>query len=317
MIRISKWSAQGRSARYYLNGFKGITASEKAWVEIGKGGLKVISPSGYSLANVLNALLEAGLITQDEYQKPSIEIFEVLSNTKQKINTTQSAMPSSTVAPIELNNEVTIVIDHREPKEIIDAFNAIKGVKVEIQALPVGDFIFPGGMVERKSANDLSQSIMDKRLFFQSDEMSSSDNQLLRAVIIEGDPYNTGRISINAIDGAISYLAVLQGLSVLNSKSPQHTANLVSRMSSHAVHGLGYEISYRQAKPKTIDDQILFVAQGLPGIGVESSKALLKHFGTLSAVFKATAKEIQEIDGFGKKTSEKIIELLNEVWNSS
>ena len=214
-----------------------------------------------------------------------------------------------------MEKPVTIVIDHREPEEIFNAFGAIKGVQVEKQVLPVGDFVFQGGIVERKTAHDLSQSVIDKRLFFQSDAMAATEGQILRAVIIEGNPYGPGRLSVNALDGAISYLAVLQGLTVLSSVSPQHTANLVARMASHAIHGLDYQISYREAKPKKIDDQIVFLLQGLPGIGIETAKALLRHFGSLLPVFNATPAELCAVDGIGKKTAESISsEFLTRRW---
>jgi ERCC4-type nuclease len=328
-MKIKKWQppTPNQAVRYYLNGLEGCPPDVKVWVQAGVGGAIAVKSSIAQcpkLEDVLLALLNSEKITDEEAKEPSLELFEMLSKSERvkvlyreripPFTSPVGVKPSVLVEPIELSNPVTIIIDMREPKEIVDAFKAIKGVQIERQVLPSGDFVFPGGIVERKEAGDLTQSIIDKRLFFQSDDMAAADTHVLRAVIIEGDPYAIGRLSVNALDGAISYLAVLQGLTVLSSLSVQHTANLTARMAAHAVHGLGYELSYRQAKPKAIDDQLLFVVQGLPGIGVENAKALLKHFGTLSAIFKATPKEIQQVDGFGKKTAEGIVNLINEVW---
>ena len=114
--------------------------------------------------------------------------------------------------------------------------------------------------------------------------------------------------------GLFRILPYYKGLLVLSSVSPQHTANLVARMASHAIHGLDYQISYREAKPKKIDDQIVFLLQGLPGIGIETAKALLRHFGSLSPVFNATPAELCAVDGIGKKTAESIAQILNKKW---
>jgi len=221
---------------------------------------------------------------------------------------------TSIAHPIALDKPVTIQVDHREPVAIIEAFEGIKGVTVETVVLPVGDFKFQGGIVERKTAFDFAQSVIDRRLFTQSDEMAAMDDKILRAVILEGDVYSIGRLNTNALDGAISYLAVLQGISVLNSSSPQHTANLVARMASHSVYGLGYEISYRPAKPKPIEDQILYIIQGMPGIGIEVGKALLSHFGTLANIFAADQAQFQKVEGIGKKMAEKIHQILHQEW---
>lgn len=48
-----------------------------------------------------------------------------------------------------------------------------------------------------------------------------------------------------------------------------------------------------------------------PGIGTIRKAALLKHFGSLKRLRKATAKEITEVPGFGKKSSESLHDFLN------
>jgi len=314
-IRISKWQPNNQQARYYLNGLEGVSKEAKLWAEETKTGEVIIkSSTGHDIEidYIYKILLQDGLISPEEDTKRTIDSFKVLCNKKSKYK--EPAKLASTVLPIALKNEVSITIDHREPESIIDAFRSISGVTISVETLPSGDFSFKNSVVERKEASDFTQSIIDKRLFFQSDDLSEKNDKVLRAVILEGDPYSVGRISPNAIDGAISYLAVLQGLTILNSRSPQHTANIVARMASHTEHGLGYDVSYREAKPKTIHDQILFVTEGLPGIGVESSKLLMNHFKSLKNLFNADEKEIQKIEGFGKKKSEKIVQLINSVW---
>ena len=321
-IQVKKWRNPTKQSeiRYYISGLKGVDAKRNPAIEVATNGkLNIFSrfgkDPGITLQDVLQQLFDSGLISTPELDDITIETLDRLSGvTKANANNHASLNRAIQIEPIALEKPVTIIIDHREPEEIFNAVGAIKGVQVEKQVLPVGDFVFQDCIVERKTANDLSQSVIDKCLFFQSDAMAATERQILRAVIIEGNPYGPGRLSINAVDGAISYLAVLQGLTVLSSVSPQHTANLVARMASHAIHGLDYQISYREAKPKKIDDQIVFLLQGLPGIGIETAKALLRHFGSLSSVFNATPTELCAVDGIGKKTAESIVQILNKKW---
>ena len=48
-----------------------------------------------------------------------------------------------------------------------------------------------------------------------------------------------------------------------------------------------------------------------PGIGSNRKAALLKHFGSLKRLRKATAEEIVEVPGFGKKSAESLCDFLS------
>jgi excinuclease ABC subunit C len=48
-----------------------------------------------------------------------------------------------------------------------------------------------------------------------------------------------------------------------------------------------------------------------PGIGDRRKAALLKHFGSLQRLRKATAEQIGEVSGFGKKSAEALREYLD------
>jgi len=144
--------------------------------------------------------------------------------------------------PIELSKPVTIIINNMSPKIIFDVFKAIKGVHVEKGALSVGDFVFSGGVIERKSAQDLTNSILDKSLSSQSKNISSYDG--LRVVILEGDLYGIGELPSTEIDKAVSYLNSRRGFTVIRSESLRHTANLVAKIAFNATYEDSSEVSY-------------------------------------------------------------------------
>ena len=53
-------------------------------------------------------------------------------------------------------------------------------------------------------------------------------------------------------------------------------------------------------------EQQLFIVESLPNIGPVNAKNLLEHFGTVGRIINASEKELQEVEGIGKKTAENI-----------
>jgi excinuclease ABC subunit C len=50
----------------------------------------------------------------------------------------------------------------------------------------------------------------------------------------------------------------------------------------------------------------------IPGIGPVKRKQLLKHFGSVKAIAKATAEELRTIKGLSEKDIETLIKFLNK-----
>ena len=59
-------------------------------------------------------------------------------------------------------------------------------------------------------------------------------------------------------------------------------------------------------KPVSLLEQQLFIIESLPNIGPVNAKNLLQHFGSVANVINASASELQEVEGIGKKTAENI-----------
>jgi ERCC4-type nuclease len=62
----------------------------------------------------------------------------------------------------------------------------------------------------------------------------------------------------------------------------------------------------KRAEPR---EAMLAVVEGLPGVGPERAEALLRKFGTLSALFSASAEELEQVEGVGEKTAKRLEEL--------
>ena len=209
------------------------------------------------------------------------------------------------------NKPVHIVVDSRESRSgIIHKLSAIHGVTVEQRELSSGDYIIGDGVVvERKDATDFVNSIFEGRLFEQLAKMSIEYERF--AVLIEGDIYSTrSAITPEALDGALSYISLLSGASLMFSPSLSHTPRILHRMATHVVHGLGYDIPLRAKKPKEPARLAQFIVEGLPGVGPTTAGKLLDHFGSAGAVFRASVTELVEVKGVGEKMAQAIVEAL-------
>lgn len=209
---------------------------------------------------------------------------------------------------------VHIIVDTRESASgIVDRLSKMAGVTIERQELTSGDYILAEGCaVERKSANDLVASIMDGRLFDQIARMQIEYQEVI--VLLEGDAYQTrSAITPEAIDGALSWLSLLAGISVIHSPDVNTTHRLLYRMAIHKTHGLGYEVNLRACKPKEKASLARYMVEGLPGVGSSTARILLDYFVTPHAVFTATIDDLTKVKGIGKKTAENIFNALRGI----
>jgi len=213
---------------------------------------------------------------------------------------------TSTIKP------VTITVDSRESRTgIFSKLAAIPGVTVQQSELSSGDYLVGAGTaIERKSATDFVVSIMENRLFDQLARCAIEHERTV--VLIEGDIYQTrSAIAPEALDGALSYIALLSGASLMFSPSLARTPNIIHRMAIHLQHGLGYEVPMRSGKPKAAV-AAQYLLEGLPTIGPKAAQLLLNHFGTPRRVFSASRPELLSVKGIGPKTVDAIAMALGD-----
>jgi len=209
---------------------------------------------------------------------------------------------------------VTILVDDRErPSGVVEELEKLSGVLVRIEHLAVGDYNIDGAvLVERKSAKDFAQSLMDGRLFSQAKQMA--DSLVRTAYILEGssaDWLGLG-VSRESIQGALVTLMLIFDIPVFRSSGPVESARLIFYIGSQLAHLRDPEhVPYRQAKTKRKKSRQLRVLQGLPGIGRDRAKGLLERFKTVRACFSAPAVELMEVEGIGPKTAAAIDHVIN------
>ena len=184
------------------------------------------------------------------------------------------------------------------------------GIKVPKEILKVGDYIIAGQIVvERKTALDFAQSIIDGRLFKQAGMMKKYFDYSL--VIITGDLLIIDNIHPHAINGALISLTMAWQLPVLFAKDTQEAALLLWLMATQNIKPVS-ELSYRPGRrPKRPWRRQLYILQGLPAVGPKMAVRLLDHFKSVVAVMSATEKELMNVQGLGQKKSRVIKEILS------
>jgi ERCC4-type nuclease len=210
------------------------------------------------------------------------------------------------------NQEVRILADHREAVGgVLPLLATMEGVTVAVEQLDVADYVLSARLaVERKSSLDFAASIVDRRLFGQAERLRERYERVV--YLIEGAGlYEGHNLHPNAVRGALSFLTVLSGATVLRTEGPEDSAQLLATMARHEQHGLGYAVSsHRVRRSARVALQQRYVVEQLPGIGPKTAHALLEWFGTLAALFAADEEALRQVPGIGPKRARAVHALI-------
>ena len=206
---------------------------------------------------------------------------------------------------VEKDNPV-VFADSREGNSKVIRHLSQMEIDVKVRSMAVGDYqVSDEVAIERKTAKDFVDSIIDKRLFKQARELSEEFKKPL--LILEGDDLYAGMVNANAIRGSIASIALDFGISIIPTRNAQDTAAMIKRIAIREQNGERTPVQIRtDKKPVSLLEQQLFIVESLPNIGPVNAKSLLEHFGTVAGVINASEKELQEVEGIGKKTAENI-----------
>ena len=179
-------------------------------------------------------------------------------------------------------------------------------IDVKVNPMAVGDYqVSDEVIIERKTAKDFVESIIDKRLFKQARELSEEFKRPI--LILEGDDIYNGMIHPNAVRGTIAAIAIDFGISIIPTRNSEDTAAMIKRIAVREQTGEKTPIQIRtDKKPVSLWEQQLFIIESLPNIGPVNAKNLLQHFGSVEKVINASESELQEVEGIGQKTAKSI-----------
>lgn len=206
--------------------------------------------------------------------------------------------------------EAVVYVDYREKNSnMMRELDKIKCL-IKVKNMSVGDYqITDDIIIERKTVEDFSKSITDKRLYQQAKEMVNNCKKPL--MIIEGENIYHTFLHPNAIRGAMASIALDFRIPIIQTQNETDTAFMIKRIALREQEKDDKKpVSVRtQTKPVTLPEQQLFITESLPNIGPVSAKKLLQHFKTVKNLFTASKKELKDVEGIGEKTANNIIDV--------
>ena len=209
------------------------------------------------------------------------------------------------------NDFPVVYADSREGNSKVIRHLTEMEIDVKVQSMAVADYqVSDEVAIERKTAKDFVDSIIDKRLFKQAKELSEEFKHPI--LILEGNDLYSGFIHPNAIRGTMASIAIDFGISIIPTRNSQDTAAMIKRIAVREQNGDRIPIQVRtDKKPTSLMEQQLFIVESLPNIGPVNAKNLLKHFGSVANVLNASENELQEVEGIGKITAQEIRKVLD------
>ncbi len=208
---------------------------------------------------------------------------------------------------------VEIVADQRElDSTIARDLSTREGVETRLETLAVGDYVLSDRVVvERKTVADFLDTLTggDRSLFEQVGDAARHYERPV--VVIEGGGlYGERNVHPKAIHGALASLAVDFGASVLRTAGEDETADLLEVVAEREQEESGREVSvHGEKQSRTLAEQQEYVVAAIAEVGPVTARGLLEEFGSVEAVMTADEEALQEAEGVGEVTAERVREV--------
>ena len=216
-----------------------------------------------------------------------------------------------------------VQIDHREKDRVKTAKNYFTshGFEVEICELEYGDYLFDNKVCfEFKTIPDFIASIQDGRVFTQAINMT--ENYDYTFVVIQGDEHTRAKsIAMSRNYHEVTYFGYLGALASLNryttvieSYSP-FVEEAYYRMLITAKKIIQNKLVVKKFPKKNKNPIWNFLAYSIYGLSPTKAKKIIDtyHIENLNDLKQLTLKDLQMIEGIGKKTATNILTAIGEL----
>ncbi len=208
-----------------------------------------------------------------------------------------------------------VKVDDRERRSPVIPELVRLGLKPVFERLEVGDYVVGDVYgVERKSADDFVNSIIDKRLFEQARLLREAYEKPL--IVVEGDLELAvaGRgVRINQVLGALLALAEMK-VPAVQVSSPERTALIIYLLSRRLEKDSEYLAPVKKRVVRKDSGSVpiaqLNLLATLPGISSTTARRLLEHFRTPRRFFLASPAELRKA-GLGPRKISRILAVLD------
>jgi ERCC4-type nuclease len=312
----------------YVNGFEGLPRGSKIFLRKNSHGVPEVRFKGdagmvddgavmRAIARMLPSDLSwdgiVALAAKNEREKPIVQPGKRAWDAVLPMPTPrdfETITPELKSHPIP--EPLQLLVDDREPLDMVTLLRTVENLDVHIARLDVGDYVVDGVLaIERKTVDDLISSAIDgeKRLFRQAAALAASGMRSL--VLVEGDIYAQTRLPIRRIDSLLSYLIVVRGIAVVQSKTLPHSAEIIAKLIRHAKFGLGYaDPGLVNTMRKDSERGGLYLLTCIPGVSETIAGRLLEQFGSVAGTGAASVKELRAVHGVGPTVAQAIRKVL-------
>jgi len=204
-----------------------------------------------------------------------------------------------------------ILVDIKEKNSLVYTELIAQKANSSFESLEIGDYLIEDTIFERKTLQDFSASLLDKRLFEQLKNMSRYEKRFL---ILEQSSIDSIRPKIheNALRGAVLSILESYKTPIIFSKNEKDTAAYLILFAQKALETNKTSSPLRLKKEHaSLEEQKQFILEGFPGIGPTHAKKLLEKFKKLKTIFSQDAASLQEKTSLQENTVKKFIDLLN------
>lgn len=244
------------------------------------------------------------------------KMYRILSEIKRtlRLKLNEEGKGQRTLLETQPISSVLIRVDPREKGSAVMKTLIERGAQLDLARLESGDYqLSPRVLVEYKTTEDFVDSITDGRLFSQAKNMKTHAVRSLFIIEGERDVYSVRQVHPNAINGAISTLAVSFNTPVIFTRNPGETAAmLISIAEKEGEYNLRNFSGAQMKKPATPKEQQEFFMASLPGVSGALARSLLEHFGTPAKALNASVEELKEVPLIGEKKAAEIHKVLHE-----
>ena len=224
---------------------------------------------------------------------------------------------------------VKIIIDSREHSDLTEKIlGQAKEMNIQTKKkwLEIGDYVFGDICIEAKSSFDFMQSIHNKRLWNQLDNMDRAyPNNYL---VLHGSFDKGFREFVAYTKGSQSrnmrtmmkrkYLASIGRIlldldcTLIECKDARQAAERICLMCKMQPHDRAvYSPSIIRKKKISTEDLRIDVLSTIKGISVKKAKTLIEKYGSIMEIGETPPKEIAGLDGFGLVLATRINQTLN------
>ncbi len=207
----------------------------------------------------------------------------------------------------KIEEKPKIIVDYREKNSMIPSELMANGCEIEFQNLSIGDYIINDVVIERKTISDFLSSMVNKRLLNQLQHLQKVDKKIL---IIEGIEENElyhekSGINENAIRGFILSIILSYNVPIILTKNSEDTAKFLTVLAKKLPNEVSLKL---KKKSQDVNEQMQYIIEGFPGIGLKTARKLLNHFKTIKNIINAEEDEIRKV--IGKKS--EIFKIVNK-----